>query len=122
MVPKLNKRNKTTSKKFDDDAMLANCDVIVIFLNYGHFGAFQKPDSGRTVCKTYIFINSNLLSYKSLTQLSHIALSKGTIFAKKRSFFPKNVDISKIKSALRLQGMFSETKYVCVLTYQISSF
>ena len=66
------------SKKFDDDVMLANCDVIVIFSIYGQFGTIQKLDSGRIVCKTYIFMNSNLLSYKnwkqlkkSLTQLSH---------------------------------------------------
>ena len=44
--------------------MSVNCDVIVIFPIYGQFGAIRKPDSGRIVCKTYIFINSNLLSYK----------------------------------------------------------
>ena len=44
--------------------MLANCDVIVIFSIHGQFGSIQKPDSGRTVCKTYILINSNILSYK----------------------------------------------------------
>ena len=38
-----------------------NCDFIVI---YGQFGAVQKLDSGRIACKTYVFINSNLLSYK----------------------------------------------------------
>ena len=58
--------------------MSENCDVIAIFPIYGQFGAIWKPDSGRIVCKTYIFINSNLLSYKtenrtkkSLTQLSY---------------------------------------------------
>ena len=45
--------------------MLANCDVIIIFPIYGQFGAIWKPDSGCIVCKTYIFINSNLLSYKN---------------------------------------------------------
>ena len=64
-VTKLDKRNKTTSKKFDDDVMSENCDVIVIFPIYGQFGAIRKPDSGRIVCKTYIFINSNLFSYKN---------------------------------------------------------
>ena len=64
-VTKLDKRNKITSKKFDDDVMSENCDVIVIFPIYGQFGAIRKPDSGRIVCKTYIFINSNLLSYKN---------------------------------------------------------
>ena len=30
-LTKLDKRNKTTSKKFDDDVILENCDVIFIF-------------------------------------------------------------------------------------------
>ena len=72
-VTKLNKKNKTTSAK---------C---------WQFGAIRKPGSGRIVCKIYIFINSNLLFYKKLkTEVKHlehsshtIALSKGTIFAKK---------------------------------------
>ena len=61
-VTKLDKRNKATSNKFDDDAMSTICDLIVIFPIYGQFGAIRKPDSGRIVCKTYIFINSNPLS------------------------------------------------------------
>ena len=64
-VTTLDKRNKATSKKFDDDVMLKNCDVVAIFSIYGQFGAIWKPDSGRLVCQTYIFINSKLLSYKS---------------------------------------------------------
>ena len=53
-VAKLDKRNKTTSKKFGDDVMSVNCDVIVIFLIHGQFGA---------ICGTCIFIDGNLLSY-----------------------------------------------------------
>ena len=64
-VTKLDKRNKTTSKEFDDDFMSANYDVTVIFPIYGQFGAIRKPDSGSIVCKTYIFIKSNLLPYKN---------------------------------------------------------
>ena len=45
--------------------MSANCDLILISPIYGQFGAIQKPDSKRTVCKTYIFVNSNLLYYKN---------------------------------------------------------
>ena len=62
---KLDKGKKTTSKKIDDDVMSATCGVVVIFPIYGHFGAIRKPDSGSKVCKTYIFINSNVLSYKN---------------------------------------------------------
>ena len=40
--------------------MSTNCDVIVFFPIYGEFAAIRKPDSGRMVCKTYIFINNNL--------------------------------------------------------------
>ena len=64
-VTKLEKRNKTTSKKFDGDFMPENCDIIFIFPIYGQFGAIQKPDFGCMVCETYIFINKNLLSYRN---------------------------------------------------------
>ena len=64
-VTKLDKRNKTTLKKFDDDVMPENCDVIVIFSIYGQFGAIRKPDSGCIIYRTYIFISSNLLPYEN---------------------------------------------------------
>ena len=64
-VTKLDNRKKTTSKIFDDDVMAANRDVIVIFSIYSQFGTIRRPDSRCIVCKTYIFINSNLLSYKN---------------------------------------------------------
>ena len=64
-VTKLNKENRATSKKIDDDVMLASYDVIVIFVISGQVGAIWKLDSGRIVCKSYIFINGNLISYKN---------------------------------------------------------
>ena len=45
-VTKIDKKNKTTSKKFDDDVMSKDCDVIAIYPIYGQFGAIHKPDSG----------------------------------------------------------------------------
>ena len=67
-VTKLDKKNKTKPKNFDDDVISTSCDVIAIFPTFGQFGAIRKPDSGRIVCKTYIFINSNFLSYKNRKQ------------------------------------------------------
>ena len=64
-VTELDRRNKTTSKNFDNDAISAYCDVIVILPLYGQFGAIRKPDFGRIVYKIHIFINSNLFSYKT---------------------------------------------------------
>ena len=49
-VTKLDKRNKTTSKKIDVDVMSENYDVIVIFRIFGQFGAIWRPDSGHRVC------------------------------------------------------------------------
>ena len=123
-VTKLDKRNKITLKKIDDDVTSANCDVIVIFAIYGQFGEIRKLDSRRIVCTTYIFNNSNVSKLKTeLKNLKHsfhnIALSKGTIFTKKCK---KNADISKIKEASVLKGIFSETTHLFVPTYQISSF
>ena len=64
-VTKLDKRKITTSAKFDSDTMSKNCNVIATFSIYGQSGAIWKPDLGRIVFKTYIFINKNLLSYKN---------------------------------------------------------
>ena len=62
---KIDKRNKTTSKKIDVDVMSGICDVIDIFRIFGQFGAVRRPDSGDRVCKSYVFSNSNLLSYRN---------------------------------------------------------
>ena len=51
LVTKLDKRNKTTSRKNRDGVMPENCDVVIIFSIFGHFGGIRKPDSGRRVCK-----------------------------------------------------------------------
>ena len=50
-VTKLDKKNMTTLKTFDNDVMSTNCNAIVIFPIYGQFGAIQKSDSGCMVFK-----------------------------------------------------------------------
>ena len=40
-VTKLDKRNKTTSKKVDDNIMPKNCAAIAVLLIYGQFGAIR---------------------------------------------------------------------------------
>ena len=44
------------------------CEAIVIFWIYDQFEVIRKSESGRIVCETYIFINSNFLSYKNWKQ------------------------------------------------------
>ena len=67
-VTKLDKRNETTSNKFDVDIMAENCNVIFIFQIFDQFGVVPRLDSGRRVCKSYVFSNNNLLYYKKLKQ------------------------------------------------------
>ena len=43
-VTKLDKKNKTASKKIDVDVLSKNCDVIFIFPIFGQFGTIRKPD------------------------------------------------------------------------------
>ena len=77
-VTKFDKGNIATSKRFGDDGMSPNCDVIVIFQIYGQFEAIRKPDSRRMVCKTYISLTVTFYltktenrNIKSLIQLSY---------------------------------------------------
>ena len=77
--------------------MLENCDVIIIFPIYDQFGAIRKPDSGRIVCKTYVFINSNLLPHKNWKQKYKISNTAFTLllwvkvlFLQKTLIFCKN--------------------------------
>ena len=78
--------------------MPANCDVIFIFPIYGQLGAIRKPDSGRIVCKTYIFLlvvtfilQKLKTEPKNLCHSCHtIVLNKGNIFAKICWIFAKN--------------------------------
>ena len=43
-VTKLDKKKHGNVKKIEDDFMLTNSDVTVVFPIYGLFGAIQKPD------------------------------------------------------------------------------
>ena len=64
-VTKLDERNTITSKKIDHDVtseiITSYCDSVSLI--YGQFAAIQELDSRCMVYKTYIFINSNILSY-----------------------------------------------------------
>ena len=112
----LHKKNKTMSKKFDDNVVQPNCDVIVIFPVYCQFVAIWNLDFGRIVCETYFFISSNLLSYRSWKQnwqISNTALTilfwvKIPFLLKNVDSFQKYADIIKIKRALVLKVYFLE--------------
>ena len=46
---------------------------IVTFCHFSNYGQLRKPDFGSIVCKTYIFINSDLSMLQKLkTELKNI--------------------------------------------------
>ena len=120
------------SKNFEDDVMSRNCDIIIIFPTDDQFGAIQKPNSGGMVCEICIFINSNLLPYKNWKQNSKFSNTALIILLWVKILFLKNIcwffckkkhaETNQNKRILVLKGIFSGTKYVCGLIYQISSF
>ena len=104
--------------------MMTSCQEIITSLSLFGFMANLKQ-SGRwipdiwSVKITFLLIVTFILDklkteLKSSRKHSYytITLFKGTIFAK------KNADINKIKRVLVLKEIFSETTYVCVLTYK----
>ena len=100
-----------------------SCQKIVISLFFGFLASLEQsggwiPD---TVCKMYVFINSNLCLTKTenRTKKPNTALTKQFFGQRNAIFFAKNTDISKIKGAQVLKGIFSETTYGCARTCQI---
>ena len=69
-VTKLDKRNKTTSKNFDDNVMLENCDATVTFWIFSQFGAVRRPDMFLVIV-TFCLTKTENRTKKSLTQLLH---------------------------------------------------
>ena len=93
-VTKLNKGNKTTSKRVEIDVTPAKSDVIVFLKIYGQFVATQNLDSGCMVYKVYILIIVIFyLTEPENRTKEHsyytIALTKGTIFVKNADFCKK---------------------------------
>ena len=64
-VTKLDKKNKATSKKFNNNLMSGNCNVMVSFGVFFPISAVRRPDSGHGVCRNYVFSKNNLCSYKN---------------------------------------------------------
>ena len=123
-ITKLDKKNKTTFKKINHYIMSINCNVIFIFLIYDQSGVIWKTVSARIVCKTYIFIKSNLLCYKNWKQneeISHAALT--LLVWVTVLFLPNNADSFQKKCWHKENQEGLGTKryvfwnYICVSTY-----
>ena len=98
-VTQHDKRNKKVSKIFWLWPHISKLWRHWHFSGLLQFGAIQRPDSGRIVCKTYISINSNVLSYKKWkkinTALVLLLWVKVPFLPKNAIFLQINADISK---------------------------
>ena len=109
-VSKLENKQKTVKKKkkIDDDVMLANCDVNVIFSIHGQSGEIQKPDFEPIFCTTYILINSNILSYKIWKQNQKISNTALTLVLwVKELFLPESAQVffKKMLTSAKLRDL-----------------
>ena len=112
-VTKLDKRNKTTSKKFDDYVSRRR---IVTSLSFFQFMANLRPSESHIPdaelvkltfsLKVTFFLQKMKKELQSFKDSSHtIVLSKRIIFSKKCWFFPKNVDFfQKMLTSGKLRG------------------
>ena len=109
--------------------MSANWGVIIIFPIYGQFWAIQNPESGRIVCKSYIFINSNLLPYKRWKQnwkISNKALTlllwvKVLFLQKMLIFYKKILTSAKLRGSWYQKVYFLKLHMDLYLRFQVSS-
>ena len=96
------------TKKRQKNLTLTSCRKIVTSLPFFGFLANLEQSRGRipdtesakvkfSVIATFCLTKTENRTKKALTQLSQYLLNKGTFLDKKRYFFAKNVDISKIK-------------------------
>ena len=121
------KRNTVTLKKVTKTWCQQIMTLLLLFLIYGCFGAIRNTDSGRMVCDSFLLIATFYLTKSEnrtkkisntavilLVSVKVLILSKMLIFCKN-----KTAEIHKIKGILALKDIFSETKYLCVPTYQI---
>ena len=121
-ITKLEKWKKTTSKKFDDDVMSKNCDVIVIFFDLWSIWSKSVKLKFSIIVKFSLTKIENRTK-KYLSAAVTLLLWVEILFWEKMLiFFKESAGISKIKEVLVLKSIFPETAYVCVLTYQLSSF
>ena len=110
--------------------MSANCDIIIFqfMANWEQSGSWildaQSVKIKFLLKATFYLINTgNRTKKTSNTALTLLLRVKVSFLPKNSDFLQINTDFSKIKMALVLIGIFSEAKYVCVLTtkFHVSS-
>ena len=95
-------------------------------LSFFRFMANLEQSGSRILDNWFVKLTFSLTVIFSLTKTEKKNLLHSSPITlplpKTVDFLQKNADISKIKRASVLKGIYSETKYVHVLTYHISSF
>ena len=99
-------RETKNVKKFDDDVISENCDVIVIFqflANLEQFGGWISDTESEKVLLsvkvTFCLTKTENRTNKSNTALTLLLWVKGLFWIKNANFLQKETDISKIKGA-----------------------
>ena len=134
-VTKLYKSNKTTSKKKKKKkkkkmAMASKRQIVTslsIFLFKENLeqsrNLILEAWSAKLILSLIITFYPTKTENRTKNFLTQLLIWVKVLFLTKNAdSLPKNADINKVKKVLILRHIFFKTKYVCVLTYQISSF
>ena len=113
-------------QKIDNDVISGNSVVIIIFPIYGQFGAIEKLDSGRIVCKTSLTVafyltKTETRTKKSLTQLWHYCFNvKVLFFFQKVLIFctQKMLKSAKLIGSWYVKGLFSEISSIILTSFR----
>ena len=124
----MTRETKRRQKKFDDDILSKNCDVITIFPSYSQFGAIQKPDSGRIVCKT-IFLTVTFYLTKTENRKKRTTSKRNPEKPKIFKNFVKNILSIQISyymvwlwQADYVYYVFHRGKVLAVLTFHLFNY
>ena len=127
-VTKLDKRNTTRLRNLTMTSFQQNLTSFSIFIFMANLQQLGSRTSEAwfevlTFSLTVIFYLTKTESRTKNYLIQLTMLMKGTIIAKTCRFSQKKItDISIIMGVLVLKRIFSETTFMLVLTYQISSF
>ena len=122
-VTKFDKKNVVTSKKLTMTSSLQivtpiSCLQFIVYLE--QYGS-QIPGAWPVILICWIIVTFYLTKTGYRTKLSRYWFELSYCFCQKMLTFWKKMLVSQIKGVVILKSIFSETKYLFVLTYQISN-
>ena len=121
---RIKKKSKEKKKSQKKKWMMMSCQKIVMSSFFGFLASLEQsggwiPDTESAKFMFSLIVTFCLRKTENRTKKPNTALTRQFFGQRNAIFFAKNADISKLKGAQVLKGIFSETTYGCARTCQI---